>query len=474
MKIKKLFFSLVSVVCAFAIVFALAACNDKGGSSTLNAPTLSISGNVLSWNRVTNADSYEVYENNELVSTQVSVSYTIYAGKDEGTYTYAVKAINKSGAYEASKLSETRTFTVTKLAAPEISISADAIISWEEVPHADGYEVYEDSTMIAALEAFTSYTIQSDPGFHVYTVKATTTDAAYATSDPCSPLGFNVPLRVTIGIEFPASYTEDKVTVALFNGETNVAEVEVEVVAGSYGSAMFIAPDGNYVAKIVELKDGYLASTIRVSASVRQGIIQIIEGSEDDLFTLGQNAVTISESYGGRAQNMFIATYSGKFTVTVDGSKEAVIQVNGNSILDSSEKLTGTFKANEGEFVLIAVVASGADTGEFAFTITEGVEKQHVNVGSVYGEKSNIIEDSGTLYITITENATYTFQFSMNNMFGVTIKFTVGGKTYTFDDSSSFMNDITFEAGEDIEIAVTVSAPGSYTFYVFPPSANQD
>lgn len=476
MKIKKLFFSLVSVVCAFAIVFALAACNDKGGTIALAKPQLYLSGNLLYWSEVENADSYEVYENDAKIDTVTNTSYTI-TQTVPGTYTYAIKAISSDKTYSASPFSNERTYTVnagaTKLATPEISISTDAVISWQEVAHADGYDVYEDGVLLATTE-LTSYIIYSAPGLHAYTVTATSTDNAYTTSNPSDPIVFTVPLRVTIGIEFPANYPEKTLTVGLYSGQTKVAETEIDVEldSGSYGSAMLIAPNGNYEAKVTAAQ-GYIANSLRVSSSVRSGIITIIEGSEDDVFSLGENTVTISAAYGS-AQKVFIAPSTGRFTVTIDGSKAMSIEVNGNLILDSFEKTSGTFKAEEGDFVIIKVVASGANTGEFKFRIEEGStgEAQYVIVGSGYGDIDNVIEDSCTLYFNVLEAATFTFQFPFRDMFGITITFTINDVDYVFDDSTSFMNDITFEAGEDIEIEVTVSAPGSYTFWVFPPSAN--
>ncbi|MCH5142394.1 MAG: hypothetical protein J1G07_01585 [Clostridiales bacterium] len=472
MKIKKFFLSLVSIVCVFAIAFGFTACrDDASNSSPLAAPVLLISDSgFLSWAKVENADSYEIYENGISIIIQ-SENYYEITQTEPGTYVYKVRALSSNKAYSTSSFSNERSYTVygdkIELQAPVITISEEAVISWEPIDHADGYEIYEDSNLIDTVDS-NSYLINSIPGLHVYTVKAISSDPAYSTSKSSAPCVFNVPLRVTIGILFPADYPQEEVTVGLYNGETKVIDKRINATPNDYATVMLLAQDGTYTVKVTDLAADYITGKISVSATNNVGVITIVK--EDNVFVLGENTVTIAETYSS-VQKAFIATDAGRFTISVDGSKKMSIEINNRTIIDSSKNSEGVFTAKEGELVLINVVASGSDTGEFTFTITEGGEvsgeKQYIKVGRGYGDVENVIEDSGTLYFNVVEPATFTFQFPIMNMFGVTVTFTINGVNYVFDDSTSFINDITFDEGEDIEIEVTVSTPGSYILFVF-------
>lgn len=467
MKLKKLFCSLLSLVCVLAIVFGLAACNNEQNNGSvdptpLNAPVINMSADgVITWDAVEHADSYEIYEDGSSVKEQAETSYTITT-TEGGMHIYKVKAKSSNSAYLDSEFSNQMIYTISmQLATPVITSIEDCVIRWDAVDYADGYDVYEDDIFIGSVNT-TFFVITSAPATHVYTVKATSEAVEYMTSEASAPYEYNVPLSITVGISFPDSYPAGKITVALFNGEEKVVERQVDVVPGSYGSASFFVPNGSYVAKVVSLADGYIASRLNVSSSARQGIITIIAGSVEDTFTLGENTVTINENYGGHVQKVFIATKSGKFTVTVDGSKETVIEVNSRQILDSSENTKGTFTAQEGDFVIINVVASGKEIGEFKFTIIEGTnvsgEKQYLVVGTGYGDRENTIEDSGTYYINVTKSDRYTFNFVGKQLHEAkaTITIRVNGKSYKLDDEICFC-DIALMAGVDIKIEIDIS-----------------
>ena len=146
----------------------------------LAAPVITLNGNVISWTAVEHADGYEVYEGEELVSTQTQTTYTIDK-TEEGSYTYSVKATGASDKYLTSKASATVTYSVSVLAAPVITLNGK-IILWSAVEHADGYEIYEGETLVST-QSETSYLIdKTADGNYVYTVKATSQSAAYLTS----------------------------------------------------------------------------------------------------------------------------------------------------------------------------------------------------------------------------------------------------------------------------------------------------
>lgn len=477
MKLKKLFLSLVSSVCVLALIFGFSACNNDveqdGDPTPLAAPVITISEEgVVSWDEVEHADSYEIYEDGSSIKEQAETSYTITTTVG-GMHIYKVKAKSSNSAYLDSEFSNQLIYTVSvQLSTPVITSIEDCVISWQAVEHADGYEVYQDGVLIGTADT-TEFFITSAPATHVYTVKATSTADQYTTSEASAPYEYSVPLGVTVGISFPSGYPAGKITVAILNGEEKVAEKEVDAVPGGYGSVSFYVPDGSYVAKVVSIENGYIASHLNVSSSVRQGVLTIIEGSEDDMFTLGENTVTISDNYGGTVRKVFRATKSGRFTIIVDESKEMTIEANGSEVLSSSEKLSGTFIAQEGDFVIISVIASGADSGEFKFTITEGIggEKQYLTIGTGYGDRENTILYSGTYYINVSASGNYTFNFVGKQLFeaGAVITIKINGVSYTCN-SENYFYDFALAAGEDIEVEINLSVEtvSGFALFVYP------
>lgn len=70
----------------------------------------------------------------------------------------------------------------TKLDAPQITLN-DNVISWSAVSNADAYDVYEGTTVVSS-QATLSYIIDKHDGeAYTYTVKATSTNSNYTTSD---------------------------------------------------------------------------------------------------------------------------------------------------------------------------------------------------------------------------------------------------------------------------------------------------
>lgn len=183
MKNKKL----ISLLLLFSVVITLicfSACGEgKNAPTALPFPQIELTGNVISWNEVENAENYEIYENGEKVAAQSETSYTV-TKTAKGTYKFKIKAIDADGVYSASEFSNEVTYTVEtdKLSAPKIS-KQDNIISWTAVQHADGYEVYENGVLVTS-QAETSFTIQkTEAGTYRYTVKAISNSPDYTASE---------------------------------------------------------------------------------------------------------------------------------------------------------------------------------------------------------------------------------------------------------------------------------------------------
>lgn len=73
-------------------------------SNKLSTPTISIKDNIISWNMIENATSYEVYVNESLATTTTDLSYTIPSAA-EGTYNFYIIAITDITGYQSSDIS---------------------------------------------------------------------------------------------------------------------------------------------------------------------------------------------------------------------------------------------------------------------------------------------------------------------------------------------------------------------------------
>ncbi len=122
--------------------------NNTGGGQTeivtqaLATPTISLDGEVVSWNAVSNATSYVVNLNGNDLASQTGTSYTIQA-YDYGDYTVKVKALSTNELYTASEYSSTVTLRVYDkiLDAPVIEEGENNTITWASVAKATKYIV---------------------------------------------------------------------------------------------------------------------------------------------------------------------------------------------------------------------------------------------------------------------------------------------------------------------------------------------
>ena len=183
---KKILLFLFTMLLIFAVA-VVTACNGaqepNDTKTAMAAPQIELTGNVISWDSVEHAGSYEIYENSTLVKTVTENSYEIVKTA-KGTYKYKIKALSADKNYSSSKFSNEVIYVVNndKLSAPKIAIS-DGVITWESVEHADGYEIFENGELVSS-QAETSYTIQkTETGTYKYAVKSTSTSSDYSTSE---------------------------------------------------------------------------------------------------------------------------------------------------------------------------------------------------------------------------------------------------------------------------------------------------
>lgn len=158
----------------------LAGCSNAGASSSgdinsssesssssskeevkkLATPTIAIEGNLISWDKVDNATSYRLYENDKVKYGHLNTfSYEISVD-ESGTYSYYIVAIDRNGVYLDSEKSNSVSYSYTKpeaLLAPSIALSGKTV-SWEAVTGADRYCIYSNGEFLVDTDE-TSYTL---------------------------------------------------------------------------------------------------------------------------------------------------------------------------------------------------------------------------------------------------------------------------------------------------------------------------
>jgi hypothetical protein len=180
-----------------------------GGSTTtpLAAPVVSLLGNntssqiAIQWAAITNATSYDVYQNGVKIGNTANLNYTITGLTASTQYTFTVKSIPTASGYTASAFSNNLTSstaaapTLPKLATPVLSFGTSTvnsnIINWGQIGNATSYTLQYNNgstwTTIytGALLTFTHSSLIASTNYS-YRVLATAsgyTDSDYGTGN---------------------------------------------------------------------------------------------------------------------------------------------------------------------------------------------------------------------------------------------------------------------------------------------------
>ena len=184
---KKIF--LKGVICLLlSLVFVMGMTACAGSTNKLSTPTISLKEDRISWSPVDNADAYDIYENQQKITSTSSTVYTI-TQTVVGTYEYTIKATSSNSEYTNSDMSNSVSYKVrAQLDTPVISLE-DNSLTWNTVSNAENYDVYENDILIDTVANDASaakqvYAItQQAVGIYEYTIKATTTNDDYKKSE---------------------------------------------------------------------------------------------------------------------------------------------------------------------------------------------------------------------------------------------------------------------------------------------------
>ncbi len=167
----------------------------------LDAPLIALEDNIVKWNPITGATSYDIYVNDEFKETTSEVSYTILG---EGDNDYKVYVIAKSSyiIYNTSQKSNEVTYQhrLIELSKPEIYEEGGSI-KWNANLDASSYEVYVNDTKVANTN--NSYFELKDlpNGLYTITVKAIGDMKKYKDSQMSNSISFYFSNKPTISFD---------------------------------------------------------------------------------------------------------------------------------------------------------------------------------------------------------------------------------------------------------------------------------
>ena len=124
---------LIGLFFAFIAIFVMVSCGKKGDSTNnnvtrLDAPVLTLTDNVVTWDAVENAGGYVVKVNDSVSEEQTETSYTITV-TEAGEYRITVKAVpTDTTLYKESYYSEEVVYTKKSLSTTTVYIVGDSTV----------------------------------------------------------------------------------------------------------------------------------------------------------------------------------------------------------------------------------------------------------------------------------------------------------------------------------------------------------
>ena len=255
-----------------------------------------------------NADSYNVYQNEELVANVVGLSYVAEGLTLNAEYCFTVKAVNGVGESEAS---ETVCATTEILAPANLLASTNGYssinLTWEEVEEATSYNVYQGEELVAINVTNTVYTVEdlNSETTYCFTVKAVKDEVESVSSAeacattlkmaPAVPASLAVTSVGELSVELGWAAAERAESYKVYQGETIIA---TNVTETSY-TVTSLDPETEYCFKVVAVNNGGEAVSETVCATTSE-------------FTGCYVTFTLNDGYGdGWNNNYLTVEYNG-------------------------------------------------------------------------------------------------------------------------------------------------------------------
>ena len=421
---KKLFSLLVVLFIISALFASLTACGGgTAGPQKLDAPAVTLTGNIATWQANPNADKFEVSINGTLSYLENSVTEKALSNGES----FKVRAVGDGTSYATSDWSNIVTYTQSgdgaspiKLNAPTVTLSNTGLASWQAVAGANGY-TYKISGGAEVNTAATS--VQLSDGQSLV-VKAVGDGASYATSDwsnivtytpsgnPPTPTKLNTP------------------TVTLSN--TGLASWQAIAGANGYTYKINGGAEVNTAATSIQLSDG---QSIVVKA-VGDGVNYTdSDYSASKTYTSGSVSQTDEPAYLGIFASATTPSQA-------DGLPEALIPAN---LLRSGGLATAEYRDCQ------SVLSEYFEAPENRFSTELPIESEY----DIYST------ENGVIYIQIWLNNPN--QYTILSLMLNGTKYQVGGGLTSFfiEESGEYFNcvyaAVTIPEGAHTELTYTVS-----------------
>ncbi|MBQ9448913.1 MAG: M60 family metallopeptidase [Acholeplasmatales bacterium] len=443
----------------------------------LDAPTISLSGNVVSWSSVEDAVGYDIYINSENPIRITTTSYTINK-TEAGTYKVKVKAITDDINMWNSEYSNEVTYTVTapeptKISAPVITLGSNNSITWNAVDHATSYEIYvngnTDELTVNPGDLVYYYAPKTEAGTYTIKVKAKTTDTDYLDSDYSNVVTYTVSAPEPTKMSAPVITLNDNVVswtavehATSYNVYINT-EAPVEVTATSYEITKTEAGTYTIKVKAITTNSDYLDSdnsnevtyTVTAPEPTKISAPVITLGSNNGITW---NAVDHATSYeinvNGDTDELTVnpgalvfyyapKTEPGSYTIKVKA------KTTDTDYLDSdySNEVSYTVAAPEPTKMSAPVITLNDN-------VVSWTAVEHATSYNVYINTEAPVEVATTSYeITKTEAGTYTIK----------VKAITTNSDYLDSDNSNEVSYVIKEYPEFTNKASSLSRVGEYT-----------
>ena len=375
----------------------------------VTATALSLSSISMSWSNVVGATSYEVYNNEGLVTStsHPTTSYTATGLLPATQYTYRVRACNLFSCSDfASNVSATTGATIGKTSAPQVTLVASTIgrfmpslkVSWDSIAGVTSYQIFDatgnnkvatvptPSTeyVVAGLSAGTLYEYQVR-GCYDSGVSASPPESSEICGElspvgsattsrfiPSAPSGVTAAVLGITSLSISWNSVEGAVTYQVHNSGGLVATIEAPTT--SY-TARGLLPNKRYTYSVKACHNSDCSDSVSASATTENGITI---SSATELAAIRTDSTSLAGDYA--------------LTGNIDLSDIANWQPIGNE----ANKFTGSFDGNG--YKISGVSSTGYRfAGLFGYVSSASISNVGVLIGGISSSRSSDFSNSGGL-----------------------------------------------------------------------------
>ena len=482
---KKSFLIMILILMALLLTFV--ACKGKKQSDIPVPQNLAVENNILTWDAVTGALSYDVKVDDNVYTSDENKYVLSVKDYEEHELAVRAKTYDGTGNYSAviTYKRPRQNTTLPQLSAPRISMTSNRVM-WNTILNNDGYKIFFDGKTIVVPKNSTYYdlTLTKDGRFEI-TMQTLGDGVSYASSTLSSPYSLTVkdgkaPLESLPKVEFSFNadekviewknrYSADAVSYEIYrdNAASPVAVIPADATKTMLRySPTLVGGKVNFTMRLVSNNGLYAASAFNAGLT-----FPLADAAPDGL------VVAVETERNGYYIEWAARDYADGYVVDIDGvetqTAELFVKVP-TSLAEGYHIVKVKTKGNGVYF------ADSFYSGGVSFYTEEG-GKIKTPLATPKASEILVSEESITLRLTAVENAaSYTWRFVGAS--GTTVlttqteetvwtQATFGSRDATAEEKSAYAAIRT-----DLAAGVTVSvsaAPESALFADSPYSAEQ-